>query len=234
MYQRSTLLGGLGSLPVLIGLLLGSSIAYVPLSHGSVIADVPEVVLPFALSLGLIAWTVRHRRQTRGTGRIERMARYGWAGALLSAAVGLVWIALYLHYGLSVGGLSDQLLTVLSVGVAGGVLVGSHVTREQRADGRIDRDRVLAQAAWTDRDGSNPISLTVVEQLVELEGVEPADLSPLYEYVDPAVLAGLQSRTDAPWRLTLSIEGYEVVVASHGTVTVYEGRSTGEASATAA
>lgn len=149
------------------------------------------------------------------------MAKYAWAGALLSSAIGGFWLALHLYYGLPIDVLPDKILTVLSLGIAVGVLVGRSPSLMQSHLLVPDRDRVLAETTWTTQSGPTPIASAIIEALAEGKGVDPFDLEPLYTHVDPGTLSEIRSHDGAPWQFTVYTDGYEIRISSHGTVTVY-------------
>jgi hypothetical protein len=62
----------------------------------------------------------------------------------------------------------------------------------------------------------------IVEALAELEGVDPLELEPLNNYINPDVFTQLQMNEDSQWQLLFYADTYEVRVSSLGTVTVYE------------
>lgn len=73
-------------------------------------------------------------------------------------------------------------------------------------------------------------STAVVETVAAREGVDPMDIdAPLYEAVDPDALDSIVRTVDgepnhAPLEVEFTYYGYEVVVATDGSVRVSEGR----------
>ena len=84
-----------------------------------------------------------------------------------------------------------------------------------------DRHRLLAETVWTNEPRQEPIVAVVAEQLAETEGVESQEQDPLYEHVDPGVVAKFRTQDDSQWQPPYTDE-YEVRVSSHGTVTIYD------------
>lgn len=68
-------------------------------------------------------------------------------------------------------------------------------------------------------------SLTVIDRIAELEGEDPAELSPpLYASIDPQALDSLFRSSNAGESQTVQFTylGYDVCVRSDGTITVSE------------
>lgn len=188
--------------------------------------EIPEVIIPLGISLGLSLYTVSLRRRNCTSERLERMAKHAWAGAVASSIIGGSWTVLHLHYGLPIDVLPDKILTLLSAGIMAGVLTGRSTGSEpQTAPPRSrpprSRLRVVAETTWTDRPGPTPIFAAVTELLLELNEVDPLALDPLYEHIDPEIFADLRAQDGSPWQLLFFIDGYEVRICSYGTVTVY-------------
>lgn len=65
---------------------------------------------------------------------------------------------------------------------------------------------------------------TVVREVASLEGVDPIELDPLFDVLDPEALDTLVredgDRSRAPLRIEFVYHGYDVVVTSAGTVDV--------------
>lgn len=189
--------------------------------------SIPEVIVPLGISLGLGLYTFRLKRRNSPSDRSKPMAKYAWVGALFSSAIGGFWMALHYHYGLPIDVLPDKILTVLSLGIAAGVLVGRSPAFVRSPSALADRDQVVAETTWTTRSGPTPIASAVVDTLAEADGADPRDLEPLYAHVDPDALAELRSHDGTPWQFTFYTDDYEVRVSSHGAVTVYRnGRQT--------
>lgn len=76
----------------------------------------------------------------------------------------------------------------------------------------------------TETTQTESVSTRVVSAIADAKGVDPLDLPPLFEDIDPDALDSLfeatatSPRTEG--RLTFTIDGYEVVVYSDETVTV--------------
>jgi hypothetical protein len=202
-------------------------VAFFPLSGGSVFTDLPEVIVPLGISLGIALYSVRLLQSDYDVDRIKRIAVYGWTGALV-AAVGLWGLSQELHRQLSVTPLLDEALTFLSVGSGAGVLLGAHIVDESRSVNQPDRDRVLAEAVWTNEAQPNPILVAVTAQIAELEGVHPLELPPLYEHIDPDTFVRLQAQDGSEWQLLFYTDDYEIRVSGQGTVTIYDAVSTTE------
>lgn len=189
--------------------------------------EIPEVIIPLGIALGLGLYTVSLQRRNCTSERLERMAKHAWAGALVSALIGGSWMGLHLYYGLPIDVLPDKILTLLSVGIVTGVLTG----RSAGSDLQIEsyhqttppapRLRVLAETTWTDRSGPTPILTAIVELLMELEEVDPLDLDALYEHVDPEIFATLRAQDGSPWQFLVFTDAYEIRICSYGTVTIY-------------
>lgn len=206
----------------LSSLLAVVSLAFVWMNPNPQTNSIPEVIIPLGISLGLGLYTLHLKRRNSPCDQYKPMAKYAWAGALLSSAIGGFWLALHLYYGLPIDVLPDKILTVLSLGIAAGVLVGRSPSLMQPHWLVPDRNRVLAETTWTTRAGPTPITSAIVEALAESKGVDPLDLEPLYTHVDPKTLSELRSHDDTPWQFTVYTDDYEIRISSHGTVTVYQ------------
>lgn len=180
---------------------------------------IPEVLVPIGISVGLGVYAVRTRRQSSRAVPL-RSVRYAWTGALLSGAVGAVWMALHLRYGVPIDVLPDTVLTLLSVSVAAGILVGRAHTLET-PDGPARR-RVVGETSWANRPGPRPVLDATVEVLTEAKGVGEMELDPLYHRMNPDVFDELRSHDGSAWQLVFYADEHEVRVNSQGTVTVYE------------
>ncbi|MDF9747219.1 HalOD1 output domain-containing protein [Natrinema salsiterrestre] len=206
---------------VLSGLVALVCVVFVPATPGPEFFEIPEVIVPLGISIALSLYTVRLQRRNRPTERSDPMVTYVWAGALVSGAIGAFWMGLHLYYGLPIDVLPDKILTVLSGGLAVGVFLGRSAGTGHRPDADADRARVVAETSWTTPAEPSSILEAVVESLAELEDVDPHELGPLYDSIDPAVFDGLQAQDDSHWQLLFYADEYEVRVNSHGTVTVY-------------
>ncbi|WP_126664425.1 HalOD1 output domain-containing protein [Haloterrigena salifodinae] len=76
-------------------------------------------------------------------------------------------------------------------------------------------------ANW-DADTENTPVYAVASAVAEAEGVDPVDLPPLYETIDPEALNDLLSSRDDSTVATVEFEyaGYAVTVSGEGMVTV--------------
>lgn len=72
--------------------------------------------------------------------------------------------------------------------------------------------------------GDRSVCRSVVEAVAEAEGVEPEELEPLYEVVDPDALEELFAPTSTTGRMegrvVFTYDGYEVTVCGDGFVSV--------------
>jgi len=215
-------------LAALAAVMVCASLVFFPLSDGSVSADAAQVLVPLAVSVGIALYAGRVLWTESDCERVERIARYGWTGALV-ASVG-VWILVLNAGGSAVMSLLlDDALTVITVSSGLGLLVGSQVMHDRSAepaDDRADeapaRERVLAETVWTAESGPTPVLTAVVTQLAELEDTDQLELDPLYEHVDPDVFELLRRQGDSQWQLRFYVDDYEVRVSGQGTVTVYD------------
>ncbi|SIR63192.1 hypothetical protein SAMN05421858_3016 [Haladaptatus litoreus] len=83
----------------------------------------------------------------------------------------------------------------------------------------------MALGSGGENANNEPISTVIAETIANHKGVDPADLEPLYETIDPDALDALFAhRTDGTARTTGQITfvhaGYEITVTSDRTVTV--------------
>jgi len=152
----------------------------------------------------------------------RRIARQGWAGAVVAASISGWWVVLHLHTGAPVIGLTDQVLTVVSGGVGAGVLAVGRLSpgrhRRRARAGTASSRRRPGRTGRSRRPSSRPPSSCSRD----LEGVDRVELDPLYTYVDPDLLADLRQQNDSQWRYLFRTDSYEVGVSSSGTVTAYE------------
>lgn len=238
MYRRPGSFRFRHPLPLLSVLLIILSLLFFPLSRGSMLTDVPEVMFPLAVALGIALYSVRLLRAEYDADRIDRIAAHGWTGAITTALC--IWLlSQQLRPDLAFSLLLDEALTVLSLGSGIAVFFGANVVHDQRSENpaprsesRTDRDRVLAETVWTNDSLPDPILTAVTTQLAELEGVDPLELEPLYEHVDPGVFSELKAQDDSHWQLLFYTDEYEVRVSSQGTVTIYEKISPNDGSET--
>lgn len=214
--EREDHLLGLSSLVVVL------SLAFIWKNPDPPTNSIPEVIIPLGISLGLGLYTFRLRSRDSSADRLEPAVKCAWAGAVFSGAVGGFWLALHYYYGLPIDVLPDKILTILSLGIAAGVLVGRAPSLIQSQPLGIDRNQLLAEATWTTQSGPTPIASAIIEALAEIEGVDPLDLEPLYTHVDPDILSEMRSHDGAPWQFTIYTDEYEIRISSHGTVSVYQ------------
>ena len=221
------------SWPLLLLLLLAGLVAHFLLSPGSVLADVPEVIIPLGISVTLLWYMYRVSRREYGENILERITRFGWIGMLGAVSMGTVWILFILSRESPIASLSDELMTGINIGTAVGILAGRYSLQTLGRNGSVEafeprREYVVAESTWTAQPHPNPILTEIVEQIADLEGVDPLAMTPISEYIDPDVFADLIERTDTQWQTVFRIENYEVRVSSHGTVTVYETDRSGD------
>lgn len=216
-------------LPLLSGLLVFLSVVFFPLSQGSILADLPEVIIPLAVSFGIALYAIRLLQADYDVNRVKHIAMYGWTGAIV-ASVGIWVLSQQLQRELSVTLLLDEALTLVSVGSGIGVFLGAHVMHERRTENRPDRDRVLAETVWTTEPPPNPILTAITTQIAELEGVEPLEQEPLYEHINSEVFTDLQEQDNSQWQLLFYTDDYEIRVSGQGTVTIYDTDSPDEES----
>lgn len=212
-------------LSVLIGIVVAAVVAYVPIDRGSVVADIPEILVPLVIAFGLLLLTVHLRHRRLAPEQNEHIVKFGWIGALTAVVIGGWWITLHLLREVPVARLSDQIVTIWSLGVGAGVLVGIYTVRRRSLERRATRRQVLAETTWTSRSHPNPILEAIVEAIAEVDGDDPLELdSPLYEFVDPDVLTDLRTHEGSQWQLQFYTDDYEIRVGSHGTVTIFDAR----------
>lgn len=60
----------------------------------------------------------------------------------------------------------------------------------------------------------------VINAVATADGVDPTDLDPLYEYIDPNVLAQLSDQDGAEWSLTFQYTDHQVTVNHDGQILV--------------
>lgn len=79
-------------------------------------------------------------------------------------------------------------------------------------------------ATATDSDATDRLVHAVTSAVADAEGVDPWDLRPLYDVVDPEALESLvgESSTDRVLEVTFAYHGYEVTVDAEGDVSVQE------------
>ena len=208
-------------LPVLPGVLVVLSLAFFPLSQGPALADLPAVALPLGISLGIALYSVRLRRADYDADQVRHIAMAGWTGAIV-ASVGIWVLSRRLRFAVSGTPLLDDALTVTSIGSGIGIVLGAHVVHEHRSEDDPDRERVLSETVWTNEPRPNPVLTAVTTQVAELEGVEPLELDPLYEHIDPDLFTELRAQEGSQWQLLFYADDYEIRVNSQGTLTIYD------------
>jgi len=60
----------------------------------------------------------------------------------------------------------------------------------------------------------------VVLAVADADGVDPMELDPLYEYIDPEILDRLADQEKGPWRFTFRFSDHQVTVTHDGEVLV--------------
>lgn len=201
-------------------LLLLLCVAYFPLSRGSILADIPEIVIPIGVSLGLAVYSIQKPYGSAEIERMKQIAMYGWGGAIVAFA-GSWWFVRQLQRELAIMLLLDDALTVLSIGSGFGVFAGALVLQTHSPTDDTDRDRLLAETVWTNDEQPNSILTTIATEIAELDGVGPLELEPLYNHIDPEVFSELRTQEDSHWQLLFYRDAYEIRVSSQGTVTIY-------------
>lgn len=211
-------------LSILIGITVLATLSYFPLDPGSLLTDIPEILIPLELSVGLVLFTIWLRHKNLSSMEIRRIIKYGWSGALISAAVGGGWLILHLLRDLPASSLANEVLTVWGLGVSAGIFIGVSKGRQQH---HIPRENhlLLEEMTWINRPESNPILHAIIELLMDLEGVDPLELDPLYNYLNPDAFKELRAQEDSHWQVTFYIDDYEVKVSSQGAVSVYGSQS---------
>lgn len=204
------------------GLALLMSVWIVITVSGPSLSGIPEMIIPLAVSVGLGAFTYRITSRNYGSDCTEKMAKYGWIGALIAAAVSGWWIVLHVAYEMPFVGLVEQVATLVTGGIAIGMVVGYSQSNTMSSVHPRQRDHLVAEAAWTGRSGQEPIVETIVEALAELKGADPLDLKPIYDDVDPTIFTELQRHQGVPWQVWYHTDQYEFCVDGSGTVTIFD------------
>ncbi|QRV15040.1 hypothetical protein JMJ58_19360 [Haloterrigena salifodinae] len=70
------------------------------------------------------------------------------------------------------------------------------------------------------RSQSSPITTEVVKEVAEQENVEPVELPPLYNAVDPASLEDLFDSSNSDVQVTFSYLEYQITVSDSGSIEV--------------
>lgn len=60
------------------------------------------------------------------------------------------------------------------------------------------------------------IVTSIVEAVAAVDGVDTAELEPLYEYIDPAVLNKLYGQKGGQWRLTFQYTDHQITLTHDG------------------
>lgn len=76
------------------------------------------------------------------------------------------------------------------------------------------------------------VTYRVVQSVADAAGVDPLDLPPLYDAIDPDTLAAMTDETEVG--ITFQYAGHAVEVRSDGSVTVTDGFPGGESANSAA
>lgn len=209
-------------LPLLTGIVVAAVAVYIPFDPGTFAADVPEIVVPLCVSVGLLLTTSHLRKREIESGQLRRIVTFGWIGGVSAAAVAGWWITLHAVRELPIGGLGDQIVTLLSLGIGGGVFVGTYTAHQLDFDPQPVRERVVAEIAWTKQPSPDPIRGAIVDEIAQIDDVEPHELLPLYDQIDFDAVAALHAADDCQWQLLFFTDDYEIRVSSQGTVTIYD------------
>lgn len=212
------------NLLLLIAVLILASLAHFPLHHEPLHLEIAVSIIPLGIAVFLIGVCTYQLQQKSDSEQISQISKFTWWGALISVALSGWWIILVFYWGQSIVGVGDHILLVVSAGTGAGAVVGIGVSRQQWSEKLEERDRLLKQTTWVDRSSPNPILETIIEQIAEVEGIESTELDPLYDCIDVTVFNQLNSEGSSPWELTFYTDEYEIIVASYGTVAVYENR----------
>lgn len=208
---------------VLVGLLLAGILLHFPLSPERGLMDVVDIGLPLSIVGVLLVSVFLIQFHDASDLLRSRCGRFGCLGALVGGLIG-IWLASYhLSHGMPITHTYDEVLTVLSIGSVAGALVGISTAFNQWgvSSHQNEREYVVAESTWTNRSGPNPIAMELIEQLADLEQVDPVDLEPLAHYVDVDTFPKLRAAGGRPWQVCFYTDDYEIRVSSHGTITVY-------------
>jgi hypothetical protein len=205
---------------LLAGLIVASSVAFIPLTEGPILADLPLIGIPLGVSIGIALYSVLLLQEEYEVEQIRHIALFGLVGAIVAAAS--IWeLSQGVQISLFTTMLLDDALTAVSIGNGAGVLLGAQAIPKRHSEKQSDRDRILTETVWTNESGPNPILTTITTQIAELEDVDPLALEPLYEHVNPDVFAKLRAQDNSQWQLLFYTDNYEIRVSSQGTVTIY-------------
>lgn len=208
-------------LPLLV-LLVGGVLVYFPVSPGTYLMDVTEVVIPLGIAGGLFGIVCLLRFYGDSTSLDTQFGFYTWLGALVGGSAG-VWLLIHeLRYGSSFALIYNEALTILSIGIACGAIVAISIDHRHRhtSPSEAAHTAVLAESTWTDQPGAHPIAMELVEQIADLEGSGPLELEALSTYIDTDVFQALRSGGNSPWQLIFYTSKYEIRVNSQGTITI--------------
>ena len=208
----------------LLGILIGGILVDFQLSAGPIQTIISNIMLPLAVLLGLIFLVYQERKLKHANLNLNKIANGGWTGAFFSGIIGAWWVASAITHGLSIIPVYHEVVNVVSLGIGAGILVGGFpmLMHLRIPEEETDKRPVLAESTWTRRSEPDPILTEVVEQIADLEGVDPVDLEPLMTYIDPDVFSPLQANRISTWQLLFHTDKYEIRVNSQGTVTIYD------------
>ena len=214
----------------LLGVLAAGILVDITLSPGTLLTDLPEVAFPLGILCGFLLFAYMLRSRTEGNQLSKRVGQFGWVGALVGGIIG-VWLATrQLSLGIPFTQSIGEVLTVLDIGIAAGALVGVTLatTHQQYSQQGDDRGRVLAESTWTNRPEPDPILVEIVEQIAEIEGVDPLEIEPLEAYINTDLFEVVRDGSTRPWQVLFHTDEYEIRVNSQGTVTVYDNQKSVE------
>lgn len=208
----------------LLAVLVVGVLLYFPVSPGTYLMDVPEIVLPLGTVGGMIVFAYLIQVHFDSNSLEKQVGAFGWLGAVIGGIAGS-WLATQqLSKGLVFSHVYYEVLTALSVGIGVGIVVGVATASTQRRGSQYEADResVVAETTWTNRSGSNPILTALVEQLSDLKGADPNDLEPLSPHINIDIFEDIRAGGASPWQVLFYTPEYEIRVNSHGTITVYD------------
>ena len=209
-------------LQTLVGLLVAGCLLYFPRSKGPLLTDVPEIVIPLCITIVLAVTSIWIHNNEFFCGHLREIVRFGWAGAIISAITSVWWVVVRRAPSIQIQSLSDEVLTVWSLGIGAGILVGTYTAMEVDSRAVSGRKTALTEVPWTGRSAPDGILEAVAEALGAVEDVDPLELDPLWRDIDPDVFSVLQSRDGAQWQLRFFRDEYEIRISSQGVVTVYD------------
>ena len=208
----------------LLGVLIGGILVVFNVSPDPIQTNISNIMLPLAVLLGLILLLLQNKQLKQFSLNLDKIANMGWTGAFVSGIIGAWWFASTIAQGSSIIPVCDEVLTVVSLGIGAGVIFGGFpmILHFRTPEEETDQRPVLAESTWTQRSEPDPILAEVVEQIADLEGVDPVELEPLMTYIDPDVFSQLQADGKSTWQVLFHTDKYEVRVNSQGTVTIYD------------